>query len=120
MPSHPIIYGSNTTVADAKTEVLYINGKTAKYTLDNKVWIYLTNPDEETILDLTFDGINTKFNLPTVLKDKEFSVYINGLRNFENSDYTVDRTVTPNTIDFDIVYDTFDICKLKYINDILT
>ena len=119
-PFHPIVYNSNTTVTNARIKTIYINGKTAKYTLDNKVWIYLTNPDEETILDLTFDGINTKFNLPAILKDKEFSVYINGLRNFENNDYTVDRTVIPNTIDFDIVYDTFDVCKLKYINEILT
>ncbi|WP_304393087.1 hypothetical protein [uncultured Clostridium sp.] len=120
IPSHPIIYNSTTSVADAKVKVLYINGKTAKYTLDNKTWIYLTNPDEEIILPLTFDGTNKKFDLPTVLKDKEFGVYINGLRNFEGDDYTVDRTVTPNTITFDLVYDTFDVCKIKYINEILT
>lgn len=119
-PFHPIIYNSNTAVADARTETIYINGQTAKYTLDNQNWIYLTNPDEEIILPLAFDGVNTKFNLPAVLKDKEFGVYINGLRNFEGDDYTVDRTVTPNTITFDLVYDTFDVCRIKYINEILT
>lgn len=119
-PFHPIIYNSNTAVADARTKTIYINGQTAKYTLDNKTWIYLTNPDEEIILPLTFDGVKTTFDLPVVLKDKEFGVYINGLRNFEGDDYTVDRTVTPNTITFDLVYDTFDVCRIKYINEILT
>lgn len=63
---------------------------------------------------IVFDGVATTFNLISVLKDDNYKVVINGLEQTKGTDYTIDRTVLPNTITFDIVYDTFDECVLIY------
>lgn len=63
---------------------------------------------------VSFDGVAKTFDLLAVLKNDNQEVYINGLRQVKDIDYTIDRTILPNTITFDIVYDTFDKCLLIY------
>lgn len=62
---------------------------------------------------IEFDGINDTFELP--VDDTTFSIYINGLYLTEGYDYTIDRTVSPNTVTFDTIYDEEDICTVVYI-----
>ena len=67
---------------------------------------------------IVFDGINDTFDLPSDIEGKDLTVTINGLHQFEDNDYSIDETVNPNTIKFDIIYDTFDICKILYTKSI--
>lgn len=105
-------------VEDADVDVLYVVGEDVKYTHNNSIWIYL-NPQFKTQKKLlrnmiTFNGQDVTFNLPSDLENMEFEFYINGIRNFEGHDYNVDRTVVPNTITLDTVYDSYDTCNASY------
>ena len=62
--------------------------------------------------DITFDGTSDTFTLPSNVIGYDFTVYINSIRNFENDDYTIDKT--NNTITFTTIYDTWDVCKIVY------
>ena len=67
---------------------------------------------------IAFDGVNDTFDLPTDIEGDDLNVTINGLHQFEGSDYSIDGTVSPSTIKFDIVYDTFDVCKVLYTKSV--
>ena len=69
--------------------------------------------DIKTSLDITFDGIETTFNLP--IDDKQVMVYLNGIYLTEDEDYSIDRTVTPNTITFIEAWEESDICTIVWI-----
>lgn len=56
--------------------------------------------------EINFDGTQTTFDLP--VKDVKMNIYVNGLYLIEDIDYTIDRTVEPNTITFKDVYDPWD------------
>lgn len=63
---------------------------------------------------IEFDDINTTFDLP--VDNKSLNVYINGMYLTEGEDYTIDNTVTPNTITFVELWESTDLCTLTWIN----
>lgn len=64
--------------------------------------------------NIEFDSIETTFNLP--IDDKKVSVFINGMYLTENEDYTIDRTVTPNTITFSETWEEEDLCTVVWVH----
>lgn len=62
---------------------------------------------------IEFDGIEDTFNLP--VEGVKYFVFVNGLYMTENSDYTIDKTSSPNTITFDMVYDDYESCTLVWL-----
>lgn len=62
---------------------------------------------------IQFDDINQTFDLP--VDDKKVNVYLNGIYLTEDEDYTIDDTVTPNTITFNDIWETTDICTITWI-----
>lgn len=113
-PSHPIVYG-DIALASAEPETFYVVDNVIKYTLDNSKWFYIGAIPEPYTDKIIFDGVSDTFDVPSVVEGKRFNCFINGVLNFEDQDYTVDRTVTPNRIKFDTIYDTFDTCNIVYL-----
>lgn len=62
---------------------------------------------------IEFDGIETTFDLP--IDDKDMMIYVNGMYLTENEDYTIDRTVSPNTITFVETWEEEDLCSLVWV-----
>lgn len=66
---------------------------------------------------IEFDGIETTFNLP--IDDKDIIVYLNGMYLTKDEDYTLDRTVKPNTITFIETWGQEDLCSIVWINGVI-
>lgn len=64
-------------------------------------------------LNPQFDGVETVFTLP--IDNKSISVYINGMYLTEDEDYTIDRSVTPNTIEFIELWEDTDLCTIVWV-----
>ena len=62
---------------------------------------------------LEFDNTSTIFNLP--IDDVKVNVYVNGIYLTENVDYTINRDVHPNQIEFELVYEDFESCTITYL-----
>lgn len=62
---------------------------------------------------IEFDGIEQTFALP--INNKNINVYVNGMFLTENEDYTLDKTVSPNTITFLETWDKTDLCTLIWV-----
>lgn len=62
---------------------------------------------------IEFDDVSQTFDLP--IDDKTINVYVNGMYLTEDEDYTIDRTVTPNTITFTEVWEAVDICTVTWV-----
>ena len=60
---------------------------------------------------IEFDGVETTFDAP--IDDKKLSIFVNGMYLTEDEDYTIDRTVTPNTITFLETWEETDMLMLR-------
>lgn len=65
---------------------------------------------------IEFDGIEQTFNLP--INDVALNVYVNGMYLTEDTDYTIDRTVKPNTITFTDLWEDIDTCTITYLKPV--
>lgn len=61
---------------------------------------------------IEFDGAQTIFDLP--IDNKKISIFVNGMYLTENEDYTIDRTVSPNTITFLEIWESTDLCTVVW------
>lgn len=93
------------------------DGNSLYITLDDNTLYYWNNKYEEISsgtnadfqkANITFDGIETTFQLPT---NKKVNVYINGILLTEKEDYTIDD----NKITFFETWDDTDLCTLIWI-----
>lgn len=62
---------------------------------------------------IEFDGTSDTFDLP--LDDISYNVYVNGIYYTESEDYSISRTVSPNQIIFNDVYENYESCTLTYL-----
>lgn len=65
---------------------------------------------------IEFDGISDTFYLP--LDDISYNVYVNGIYYTEGEDYSINRTVSPNQITFNDIYEDYELCTLTYLEAI--
>lgn len=63
--------------------------------------------------NIEFDGVETTFDLP--IDDKKVSIFINGIYLTKDEDYTIDRTVTPNTVTFLETWEEEDLCTVVWV-----
>lgn len=63
--------------------------------------------------NIEFDGIESTFDLP--IDDKKVSIFINGMYLTEDEDYTIDRTVIPNTVTFLELWEEEDLCTVVWV-----
>lgn len=104
----PSIGKEDTLYLEKDTETLYYwNG--TKYELLSEG----TGSAKLETAKIEFDGINDTFNLP--IDNVNMNVYVNGIYYTEDEDYTIDRTVTPNTITFTEIYEDWESCRITYI-----
>lgn len=66
--------------------------------------------------EIDFDGNSMEYSLP--IDDVNINVYVNGICLSENRDYTLDRSVSPNSIRFNDIYESDDICKINYLKKV--
>lgn len=66
--------------------------------------------------NIEFDGINDRFNLPE--DNISYNVFVNGLYYTEYVDYDIDRSVSPNQIVFNEIYDSEELCTLTYFKTV--
>lgn len=62
---------------------------------------------------IEFDDVAQTFDLP--INNKKINVYINGMFLTEDEDYIIDRTVNPNTITFNEIWESTDLCVLTWV-----
>lgn len=95
-----------------KGEIFYWDG--SKY--DSIISNSSSSASELKTLTLDFDGSRNTFDLP--MDDIPYNVFVNGMYYTEDSDYAIDRTVSPNRLIFNDIYDVYDTCTLTYFKSI--
>lgn len=86
------------------------------YYWDNDYKPLITNNNDEADFKtarIEFDGSEIIFDLP--IDDKTLNVYVNGIYLTEDEDYTIDRNISPNQINFVDTWDETDICTITWI-----
>ncbi len=98
--NHLIVTLSDNTTIDAGL----INIELAEVV--NQQYVNVTQKSAE----INFDGTNTNYALPA--ENQQYSIYVNGIRLIENTDYTIDEN---NNVVFTKTYDTTDTCYLEWL-----
>lgn len=105
-----------------KEDTLYLSKDTEQLFYWNGTDYKPITSDESQILaelktaSIEFDNISDTFDLP--VDDVAVNVYINGMYMTEGFDYTIDRTVQPNQIIFDTIYEDYEICTITYLKPV--
>lgn len=117
-----LIQVSSLTALPAKGEnntlYLTLNDDTLYY-WDGKKYVEVAGGSAANSIDfktgaIDFDDVSYTFDLP--IDNKTLNIYVNGMYLTEDIDYTIDRTVSPNTITFEELWETTDICTITWVN----
>lgn len=93
-------------------ELFYWDGKAYKPIVSNSNNVYA----ELKTSDIPFDGVKDTFDLP--IDDVNVNIYINGMYMTEGIDYTIDRTINPNTFTLDTIYEDYEVGTITYLKPI--
>lgn len=105
------------SLGDENTLYIATNEK-ATYYWDGSKYQKISSSDTKISANLKtasikFDGISDTFDLP--LDDIFYNVYVNGIYYTESEDYSINRTVSPNQITFNDIYEDYESCTLTYL-----
>lgn len=105
-----------------KEDTLYLSKDTEQLFYWNGIDYKPITSNESQILaelktsSIEFDNVNDTFDLP--VNDVSVNVYVNGIYMTEGYDYTINRTVDPNQIVFDTIYEDFEVCTITYLKPV--